>query len=48
MLLGVLQPKLVFLLKKTGNECKEQKECVFKGWKQETKESSAGHKKRLV
>lgn len=46
MLLGVLQPKPAFLLK-TGNECTQRtKECVFKGWKQETKESSVGHKKR--
>lgn len=49
MLLGVLQLKPAFLLKKTGNECTQRtKECVFKGWKQETKESSVGHKKRLV
>lgn len=39
-------PKPALLLKKTGNVCTQRtKECVFKGWKQETKELSAGHKK---
>lgn len=46
---SVLQPKPALLLKKTGSACTPRtKECVFKGWKQETKESSAGHKKRPV
>lgn len=43
-------PKWAFFTQEKQEEraSRAQKKCVFKGWKQEMKESSAGHKKRLV